>query len=106
MPKVLHTFVCVEGWNERPDTSCDYPGMTQARNECHGLPLRQWGRRLRVRSGRLVPVLRKLRRESLDSRSSLQGPLYYWSGLSFSRMNSPISRATSLTVLFRSAWFV
>jgi hypothetical protein len=21
MPKVLHTFVCVDGWNERPDAS-------------------------------------------------------------------------------------
>jgi hypothetical protein len=25
MPKVLHTFVCVEGWNERPDASGNTP---------------------------------------------------------------------------------
>src|SRR5262249_31716122 len=36
-------------------------------------------------------------------RLNLPAPIYYWSGLSFSRMTSPISRATSLTVLFRSA---
>jgi hypothetical protein len=30
----------------------------------------------------------------------------YWSGLSFSRMNLPISRATCLTVFFRSVSFI
>ena len=52
------------------------------------------------------PRSTKVRGESLDSRLTLPRPLYYWSGLLFCRMNLPISRATFLTVFFRSASFV